>query len=833
MDAMMDALAGHEVEAETMMAYGAGDRGTVRRKPTPPGAVKRARQQAAQYASQGVAVERQAERQKLARALPKVSSMLDTKPIRVRSVAQAERASVRKRAKRVELSAQRKRIGYDRPILVKRREKVAAQQELADVLDAITRPKVPAPERKPGIVGRVIHAGGEAAGAVGEALTSAADVAGEAISGKYLEGLGVPALKAPKEGPGAVAQKTAESIVPDIGELAVTLPSSVAHLASRQAGAAVESVKQGSALPIAKAELQTLRDLAKPYQQLAKDPIRFASSHPVSTYLMLSPAGRLPGRAAGRIARVKGAATLERAPATLPGTPLVEPRTGPRGLVAGKVSRRRERGAEAPRMGEAQVKRRVDELFDYARQRRPDVVASAQREAERRGYDAQRTATHVQGAVGGDLANQFRREFGDSPPDYARERLYKHMKVGSSKAIGARVMRVGGKSFRGTVLPASLKWLTGQAFEPLVRAIATGAGPTSWLRERKVYRELGPEAGAAFRQRTSGGGQLGLTGTAREFQQGKSLAAEFPESGVAAKVSAAAALPGVRHVRQGWRKWSDAVFNGVNGTIERHARRTLTGKAIATGPLMERHLLTLSDKAIQDAARGLFSTENQYALGRELHDMYGKYGKFSPGTRETLLHTTPFAPWYFNAANFMLRVLPRDHPVSSALLADISALEEEWRKQHGLSLRGGERRPGFLLGGAPAGSEGAIVRVGRYTPALPADPAQAVADLFFPQFAAPVENLKGLDWKGQRLPGGVVRHIGEAAKSAAEAHVPGAGQVGRALEREGSVAHRLRLEVDPFAATGKAPGAGSVKRRGLTLRAQPPLTQGSAPLVLR
>lgn len=740
----------------------------------------------------------------LEKALPKVTKAPPPAPKRVtlRTPAQAQGASERKRAKRVELSAQRKRVGSDRPILVNRRAKVAAQAELAGVLQQITAPRLPrprAPERS--ALSKVRHAAGEAIGeaahVAGQAITGAGGVAGagleQAVTGDfYLKHLG---LKAPEGGASAAVRDIIRNAPADAAEIAVTTPSSVAKVVSTAA-------HDPQSLPAL---------LAEPYKQLAKDPGKFIREHPVSTALMLSPAVKVPGRVAGRVARRAGKTTLERPAATLPGTPLREARTGQRGVVGRRLQARRDKGAEAPQMTQKQVERRADEVYDYARQRRPQVAQSAAREAERRGYDAEQTKTHISGALGGDLAHQFLKEFGDTPPDYAVRRLTQHQAVGTSKAAGAKVFRVGGRSFRGAVLPASVKWLTGQVIEPVVRSVATGTGPTSLLREHRTFKALEraePGAGVAFRQRTSGGGQFSLQGTAREFQHGKSLAEEFPESTFAAGVSRTAALPGIRHVRGGWRRYSNFVFDGVNGVIERTARRAMTGKAIATGALMERHLLTLSDAAIQDAAHGLRHTENQFALGRAVNDMYGQYQKFSPKTRETLLHTTPFAPWYFNTVNFLFRVLPRDHPVTSALLADTSAATEEWRKAHGLSLRGGDRKPGFLLGSYPVGDADQVVRFGHYTPALPADPAAAVADLVLPQFMGPIEALKGVDYRGQPIPGGVGKHIEAAALSAAQAHVPGAGQVSRYVAHKGKPRQKLRQEFDPFRATGGSPRRG-------------------------
>jgi hypothetical protein len=64
--------------------------------------------------------------------------------------------------------------------------------------------------------------------------------------------------------------------------------------------------------------------------EFAKHPVKFSEEKPVTTALMLQPAGRMPGRVLGKAARVTGHQTLERPAATLPGTAVKEARTGSR-----------------------------------------------------------------------------------------------------------------------------------------------------------------------------------------------------------------------------------------------------------------------------------------------------------------------------------------------------------------------------------------------------------------------------------------------------------------------------------------------------------------------
>jgi hypothetical protein len=229
------------------------------------------------------------------------------------------------------------------------------------------------------------------------------------------------------------------------------------------------------------------------------------------------------------------------------------------------------------------------------------------------------------------------------------------------------------------------------------------------------------------------------------------------------------------------------VLGAVNGTLEQTSRRAMAGQAIKNSPLIESHVLGLTDKAIHDAAQGLKATENQVMLGRAVDRMYGQYQKFSPERRSLLLHFTPFLPWYLNVATFLFKVLPVDHPVQTALLADINAAEEDWRKSHNLSLLQANHVPDFLLGSVPTGPD-KYLRVAHYTPfGVGSDPTGAIGSLMLPQVLGPVANAAfGVDWKGDPLTVGGAHgrkfNTGEKAiralVTAAEEQIPGVTQAG-------------------------------------------------------
>jgi hypothetical protein len=339
-------------------------------------------------------------------------------------------------------------------------------------------------------------------------------------------------------------------------------------------------------------------------------------------------------------------------------------------------------------------------------------------------------------------------------PKVAADRLARQRTVGTSKATGAKVLRQSRGMFTRTVLPYRPTWLSGQGIEGVVRSAVQGAGPTSYLRARKTVNAMEaikPGSGHALLERAAPGGLVGRT--AGMEMTTKTLKQEFPESTVARALTDVGRSPGIRQVRGLHHAISSFVFEKLNAkTLEGIPQTMMLGKALKNSPLMERSIIGLSDKAIQDAARGLQGTEHQVAAARAVERAYGKYAGFSPKQREIIMHWTPFLPWYLNTAQFLLSVLPKDHPLAAALVADTGVATEDWRKAQGLSTRGGEMLPAFMLGGYPTKGGKNITRLGHYTPfGVGSDVTSAAAGLPLPQFSGFYNALNGIDWKGHEL----------------------------------------------------------------------------------
>ena len=639
------------------------------------------------------------------------------------------------------------------------------------------------------------------------------------------------------QAPGAFIANTAK----DTAELAATTPTSTYMLGKT-------AVTEPKKLP---------GMLIEPYKQLAKDPAKFVFEHPVSTALMVTPAGRLPGRAAGKALRVAGRQTLEGVPKELPGTALKEPVARSRSAVLNARQARYDRQHGPRKVTADEVRRRVDEAFDVQRKHTQRVEVAKAREikpqvkqlpkAERKGFKAEQ----VKGALGGARTQNdraFVREFGSTwqvghkgavlkpkrateghlhpsradaekvaqrlgkaghgefvvkqvtdneygvIPKVAAEQLRLHEGVGTSRATGARVLRATRTKFTNTVLPLSPKWLTGQAVEGTLRAAVQGAGPTSWLRERRVFKELErqhPGAGKAFRERGLAGGQYG--GQVQEFRTQR-LHETFNQGGAEGQLGRAlarigqasekgASKPGVKQTLGLWNRYTNLVFDRINGRgIEQHVQRAMLGRQIKTD-LLDRKLVGLSNKAVAEATRGLKGTDTQVRMARGVQRAYGKYSSFNPHQREFQLHWAPFLPWYRNAVQFLASVLPKDHPALTALLATGNVATQEERKKLGLSQYADQKsvRPGFLQGGIPV-KGGGVIRVGHYTPFAigEARPSESVRGIVLPQLQSAHAALGGLDWKGDPIRrGGEATRWENALAAQIQALVPGTGQAAR------------------------------------------------------
>jgi hypothetical protein len=375
---------------------------------------------------------------------------------------------------------------------------------------------------------------------------------------------------------------------------------------------------------------------------------------------------------------------------------------------------------------------------------------------------------------------------GDGPfalmPEIAAKRFQEHLSKGSVGTAG-KLGQMGTSAFRRTVLSTSLPWLTGNVVEAGARSLVAHAGPRSYYTAQRAFRKLAetdPAAAEQARVRIAGGGHLSMASRQHIRTDAEQFAGTSLE-GLAQHMGTFWRKPVARHAAAAWHAWNHFVFDVVNATIERQFQTAMAGKAIRSSQLMDGHLRKASAAAIEDAAQGLKSTTNQVRFGREVDKMYGRYSKLSPTERQIITLFTPFGLWAWNAARFVLDTLPRDHPVTTAVIAASENASEDWLKQHGLLKGVKGEMPAFLMGSIPVGSDGKI-RLSRYFPTgLFTDPGETISGQVLPQISAVQEALRGNDWKGDPLNGRNGPEASDAQKFAAAIHalatatVPGLG----------------------------------------------------------
>jgi hypothetical protein len=570
-------------------------------------------------------------------------------------------------------------------------------------------------------------------------------------------------------GPAEVAQKVAENFGKDL----VDIPASV-----------VPSVYQIARHPKSAPEL-----LVDPYVELAKHPGKSLVEHPLGSALLAAGAEGAVGRGLGKGLRTlpskatKSLGSLER-PATtrsLAENPaVVEPGKYSKDIFVkgAQAASDRLRGRKPGVMTDAQVKRRVDEYMSHG-----EVNHKA-----------------------------FKETFGDNP--VANQRFEQHLKQNAPPNTSIeKALELYNRAFRKAVLAVSPKWFTGNVVEAAARSLIAHAGPRSYYTAHKALGELkriDPEAHARLQKLSMPGGQAHMIGqtehTAAEALAGTRLA------------DVARAFSGGKPA-QVWHAYTRFVFDSLNGKIESQFQKAQLGKALRDSNLMSDKTVKVSQRAIDDAAKGLTDTNAQVQLAREVNRAYGQYHSFSPSKRYIIRTYTPFAAWTFNAAKFLADVLPRDHPVLTSMLASANQATEEWRKDHGLVVTLGKPLkgavPGWLRGSIP-GAKGSHLRLSKYTPfgllSSEGGAGGTVAGALLPQIMSVYNNLQGTDWKGSKLGGGEAQNYLAAALSLLENTIPAANieaeLSGKHLPNEAkgakhpkSLAARARKQFDPFMVT--------------------------------
>jgi hypothetical protein len=406
-------------------------------------------------------------------------------------------------------------------------------------------------------------------------------------------------------------------------------------------------------------------------------------------------------------------------------------------------------------------------------------------------------------------------------PKAAAQRMEKHLRVMNPDNAGLAARGLN-QTFRKGVLSLSLPWLLGNVTEATARSAMARAGVGSLVTGHRVLkaseriaREQGrPEAAAEARARTIGTAHYGMAD-----QHVHTSLDQFTDSRTKTLVRALATFkraPVARHAVWVWNAHTHLTMGLVNKFIEQSFQKAALGRAVKNQELMTPSLFRASQKAVDEAARGVLNPNTAAALGREVDRMYGRYSKFSPTERKALALYTPFAAWMVNAGRF-LKEMPVENPGTTAGIAAVEQATTDWRKTHGLDVFS-RALPLYLQGSIP-GKGGARYRAPtRYTPfSLAADPIGVSTGQILPQIMGTILAGKGLNWKGQPIVRGAEPgpqdELKTIAQSLAEGLIPGFGLGGR-IKSKG--AHAALLDAAIGKTTPKKKKPSSSRRSGFS-----------------
>lgn len=249
-------------------------------------------------------------------------------------------------------------------------------------------------------------------------------------------------------------------------------------------------------------------------------------------------------------------------------------------------------------------------------------------------------------------------------PEDVIERFAQHYKSrgGWAREIGQVVQQ-----FRRTVLPYSTHWMAQIGTEAALRGLIAGAlSPHYWLEGHRLMKQLTDteEGRHALSEMVGGAFFHGAQDPNMIFN---------PNRG---KISHAVhAAPVMKQIIGAHNKYANLI-GGAMYELEHQFRIAGMGK-LAHREVTEfatnwKNAVKIQGDALAHLAGNLRNDPALVArLGREIDNTFGKYNKFSPKVRAAVQTVAPFLPWYLNAAKYVFWTLPKDHPVSSALMASL------------------------------------------------------------------------------------------------------------------------------------------------------------------
>ncbi len=353
-------------------------------------------------------------------------------------------------------------------------------------------------------------------------------------------------------------------------------------------------------------------------------------------------------------------------------------------------------------------------------------------------------------------------------------------------------VQVSTTALKRAVLPFSPSYYFGNAIDNAIRTALAGVGPQHFVAGHQLGKAMSDEQkshllGAAY----SSVEKLAAHRSHEDFA-GSAL------QGVADASAAFRAAPGPKQLIDLVGKLSHAMLAINSKLTERLPQYGALGKiAMQDVRDVQGHwaaLLRLQPEFVADIVKGLENPDTMIRYQKAIEDIYGNWSRMSPHARKYLTNFFPFWTWSRAALKLVYLTLPAHHPIQTALLTAAARMTQEEREKLGLDLLGSEPLPGYLQGGLPI--RGSIAPWGKYTSfGYAGHPLESIASGVVPQIRETLAAGEGRDWKGSKLGGPELSHLGTAASGALGSFIPGYNTV-EGLLRSG-VGYLSPLHVTP------------------------------------
>ena len=129
---------------------------------------------------------------------------------------------------------------------------------------------------------------------------------------------------------------------------------------------------------------------------------------------------------------------------------------------------------------------------------------------------------------------------------------------------------------------------------------------------------------------------------------------------------------GPRQTLESWEKYKHVIGHAMQ-RMETNAREAGVGKLAIdqTKGFTNKWKLMVNkqDDLVKAYAKGTLDPNKAVKFTEDLFDMYGNWNHVTPTSRLLQRTATPFGLWWLNSMKFVLKTMPKDHPMGTAALA--------------------------------------------------------------------------------------------------------------------------------------------------------------------